>query len=351
MSMRVGSAVAVVVTVLAFAGAGAQTPTDRAVVKFDPALDAIVAPDAKLEQLGDCFGIAEGPVWVSEGRNGYLLFSDIAANVIYKWAPGPTPAGQTSVFLEKSGFTGTDNTNVGSQSTSGRLAVIALGSNGLTLDPEGRLVIATHGDRNLVRLEKDGRRTVLADRYDGKRFSGPNDLVIKSNNALYFTDAIFGLRNREKSPDRELPFHGVYLVKEGRVVLLEKDPYGGMPNGIALSPDEKYLYVGSARKIIRYEIQPDDTIRNGQIVIEASTDGMKTDVKGNIYLSWNEGVTVYSPDGKKLGLIQQPKQVGNTASNLAFGDADGKTLYVTARTHLYRIRLKVAGPRPGVRAG
>jgi gluconolactonase len=339
-------AVAIVVTVVAFAAPIAQTRNEKTVVKLDPALDAIVSPDAKLEQLGECFGITEGPVWISEPRGGYLLFSDIAANVVYKWTPG----GQTSVFLEKSGFTGADNTNVGAQSTSGRLPVIALGSNGLTLDPEGRLVIATHGDRNVVRLEKDGTRTVLADRYDGKRFSGPNDLVIKSNGALYFTDAIFGLRGREKSPDRELPFHGVYLVKDGRVVLLDKDPQGGMPNGIALTPDEQRLYVGSARKIIRYDIQPDDTITNGVVLIEATTDGMKVDSKGNLYLTDSSGVTVVSADGRRLGVIQPPKLIGNSASSVAFGDADGKTLYVTARTHLYRIRLKVSGPRPGVPA-
>jgi gluconolactonase len=331
--------------VLAFASLSAQTRNEKAVVKLDPALDAIVSADARLELLGEGFGIAEGPVWVSEGPGGYLLFSDIAANVIYKWMPG----GRTSVFLEKSGFTGTDNTNVGAQSTSGRLTVIALGSNGLTLDPDGRIVIATHGDRNVVRLEKDGTRTVLADRFDGKRFSGPNDLVVKSNGSLYFTDAIFGLRDREKSPARELPFHGVYLVKDGRVVLLEKDPQGGMPNGIALSPDERHLYVGSARKIIRYDIGSDDTISNGVVLIEASTDGMKADSKGNLYLTGTDGVLIFSADGKRLGTIQPPKLVGNSASNVAFGDADGKTLYVTARTHLYRIRLKVSGPRPGVR--
>ena len=345
MRRRSSVAFAVMGPVLACAWIGAQTGNEKSVVKLDPALDAIVSADARLELLGECFGIAEGPVWVSEGRGGYLLFSDIAANVIYKWMPGRP----TSVFLEQSGFTGTDNTNVGAQSTSGRLPVIALGSNGLTLGPDGRLVIATHGDRNIVRLEKDGTRTVLADRYEGKRFSGPNDLVMKSNGTLYFTDAIFGLRGREKSPARELPFHGVYLVKDGRVVLLEKDPFGGMPNGIALSPDEKHLYVGSARKIIRYDMQQDDTIRNGVVLIEASTDGMKVDSKGNLYLTSSDGVSVVSADGRRLGTIRPPKLVGNSASSVAFGDADGKTLYVTARTHLYRIRLKVSGPRPGVR--
>jgi len=334
----------VMVTVLAGAWGAAQTPGGRTVEKLSPALDAIVSSDAKLELLDDHFGTTEGPIWIQEGQSGYLLFSDIPANVIYKWAPGSG----VSVFLEKSGYTGTDISNVGAQSTSGRLAVIVLGSNGLALDPQGRVVIATHGDRNIVRLERDGKRVVLADRYDGKRFNGPNDLVVKSNGALYFTDNIFGLRGRDKSPARELPFNGVYLVKDGKVVLLDKDPQGGSPNGIALSPDERHLYIGSGGKILRYEIQPDDTIANQQIVLESGTDGMKLDEKGNLYLTTRGAVVILSAEGKPLGTIHLPVVLGvsPTTTNVAFGDADRKTLYIAARTHLYRIRLNVAGPRP-----
>lgn len=339
-------ALLVMVTVLTGAWGGAQTP-GGAVERLDQALDAIVSSDAKLELLDDHFGTTEGPLWIQEGQSGYLLFSDIPANVIYKWTPGSG----LSVFLENSGYTGTDISNVGAQSTSGRLAVIVLGSNGLALDPQGRVVIATHGDRNVVRLEHDGRRVVLADRYDGKRFSGPNDLVAKSNGALYFTDNIFGLRGRDKSPARELPFNGVYLVKDGKVELLDKDPQGGSPNGIALSPDEKHLYVGSGGKILRYEIQPDDTIAHEHVVIESGTDGMKVDEKGNLYLTTRGAVLIVSAEGKRLGTIQLPKVPGisTTTTNVAFGDADRKTLYITARTHLYRIRLNVPGPRPGLR--
>jgi gluconolactonase len=340
-----GCVLFVMAAVLAGPSGSAQIAGGTVVERLDPALDAIVSSDAKLELLDDHFGTSEGPIWVQEGQNGYLLFSDIPANVIYKWTPGSG----VSVFLENSGYTGTDISNVGAQSTSGRLAVIVLGSNGLALDPQGRVVMATHGDRNIVRLERDGRRVVLADRYDGKRFSGPNDLVVKSNGALYFTDNIFGLRGRDKSPARELPFNGVYLVKDGRVDLMDKDPQGGSPNGIALSPDEKYLYVGSGGKIVRYEIRPDDILANPQVVIASGTDGMKADEKGNLYLTTRGGVVIVSPEGRHLGTIRLPTLAGiaPTTTNVAFGDADRKTLYITARTQLYRIRLNVAGPRWG----
>ena len=326
----------------------AQTPAGGVIERFDPALDALVSAKAKVELLAGDFGIAEGPVWIEDRPTAYLLFSDIPANVIYKW----TPDGQVSVFLAKSGYTGSDPLNVGGQVDSGargRLAVIALGSNGLTLDPQGRVVIATHGDRNIARLEKDGTRTVLADRYDGKRFNGPNDLVVKSNGALYFTDAVYGLRGGAKSPAREMPFFGVFLVKDGKVEVVDKDPQGGSPNGIALSPDEKYLYVGSGGKILRYDIQPNDMAANGRVLIESGTDGMKVDQKGNLYLT-NGNVLIVSPAGKRLGQIRLPGEVaGNRALNLGFGDSDAKTLYITAQTRLYRVRLNVPGTRPAVR--
>ncbi len=157
------------------------------IVRLDPALDDIIAPDAKLETLGEHFGLTEGPVWIHEGNSGHLLFSDCAANVIYKWAPGA----DLSVFLENSGFTGRDNLNAGQQTiTGGRVAILLIGSNGLALDQQGRLIITAMADRNLVRLEQDGKRTVLADRYEGKRFSGPNDVTVKKDGAIYFTDTV-----------------------------------------------------------------------------------------------------------------------------------------------------------------
>ena len=323
--------------------AALQAAALGSIERVDPRLDAILAPDAKLELLTEHFGATEGPVWVQEGRNGHLLFSDMAANVIYK----RTADGQVSVFLEKSGYTGDDVLNAGAQSTSGRLAVILIGSNGLTLDPQGRVVIAAMADRAIARVEKDGTRTNLADRFDGKRFNGPNDLVVKSNGAVYFTDFAGGMRGREKSPSREMPFFAVYLVKDGKVTAVEKDPGGGQPNGIALSPDEKELYVGAAGKIFRYDIRPDDTIANGRLFINSGTDGMKVDQAGNIYTTSGPSVKMFASDGKLLGSVMLPKILGVSATNLAFGDADNMGLYITARTHVFRIRLKTPGVRPG----
>lgn len=322
-----------------------QSPALGSIERVDPGLDAILAPDAKLEGVGEHFGVTEGPVWVQEGQNGYLLFSDMAANVIYKHTPGS----ETSVFLERSGYTGKDLQNAGAQSTSGRLAVILIGSNGLTLDPQGRLVIAAMADRAIARIEKDGSRTVLADRFEGKRFNGPNDLVVKSNGALYFTDFAGGMRGRDKSPSREMPFFGVYLVKDGKVTVVERDLGDGQPNGIALSRDEKQLYVGAAGRIYRYDIQADDTLANRQLAIESNTDGMKVDRAGNVYTTSGAGVQIYGPDHKHLGSIVLPKILGVSPTNVAFGDADNMGLYITARTHVFRIRLKTPGIRPGPR--
>ena len=338
---------------------GGQTPSDRpfTIVKLDPALDAIISPNARADRLGDRFGLNEGPVWVQEGQNGYLLFSDMLDNVIYKWQKGSP----TSVFMENAGYTGKDFANVGQQTRRGRSAVILIGPNGLTLDPQGRLVICAMPDRNVVRIEKDGTRTVLADRFEGKPFNGPNDVVVKSDGALYFTDSISGLRGANASPLRELPFNGFYLVKDGQVTLLEpklRDPQAaaGFPNGIALSPDEKHLYVTLGRKIMRYDVKPDDTVANPiEFADVMGNDGMKVDRLGNVYSTSGAGpgeIRITSPEGKRLGLLQMPQRGGEPrqqvcATNLAFGDADSKALYVTACMDLYRIQLKVAGVRPG----
>lgn len=320
-----------------------ERPVLGSIERVDPRLDSILAPDAKLELVGEHFGVTEGPVWVQEGGSGHLLFSDMAGNVVYKHGPD----GQTSVFLEKSGYTGDDVLNAGAQSTSGRLAVILIGSNGLTLDPQGRLVIAAMADRAIARIEKDGTRTVLAERFDGKRFNGPNDLVVKSNGAVYFTDFPGGMRGREKSPSRELPFFAVFLVKDGKVIPVAKDPGGTNPNGIALSTDEKELYIGAGGKIYRYDIRPDDTLANERLFIDSGTDGMKVDQAGNVYTTSGGAVKIFGPDGKPLGSIVLPKILGVSPTNVAFGDADNKALYITARTHVFRIRLQATGIRPG----
>ena len=328
-------------------------PRDFKIIRLDPALDGIVSPNAKLETLGEHFGLTEGPVWVSESTDGYLLFSDLTANVIYK----RTPDGRLSAFAENI-YSGPDILSVGQQTRSGRMAVIIIGSNGLTLDRQGRVVVCSPAGRVVMRLEKDGTRTVLADRYDGKRFSGPNDVLVKSDGAIYFTDGNSGLRGGATGPARELAQNGFYLVKDGKITLLDtnKDFPDAFPNGITLSPDERYLYVTFGRKIMRYDVRPDDTVGNRREFLDvAGNDGMKVDQKGNLYSTTGAGpgeVRITSPEGKRLGTIQLPDIPGEPrkqvcATNVGFGDADGRGLYITACNLLFRVRLNAPGVRPG----
>lgn len=338
--------------------AQAQAPPDGSpfrIERLDPALDAIIDANARLETLGDRFALTEGPVWVPDLDGGALLFSDNAGNVIYKWVQGKP----LSVFLEKSGFTGTDNTKVGAQTIAGRIPILLIGSNGLALDPQGRLVVTAMNDRTVYRLEADGTRTVLADRYEGKRFNGPNDIVVKSNGAIYFTDSVWGLRGAANDPNRELPYSGFFLIKNGVVTLLgsDRDAPGTFPNGITLSPDEKTLYVTSGgRRTMRYDILPDDTVANGRVFVEDGADGMRVDRKGNLYTTSGGTpgrIQITSPEGKPLGRLYLPQPAAEPrsrvcATNLAFGEADDRTLFITACTHLFKIRLKQPGVRPGL---
>ena len=336
----------------------AQAPsgTPFRIEKLDPALDEVIAPDAQLETLGEHFALTEGPVWIprQNGQPGYLLFSDNAANVIYKWAAN-TPL---SVFLENSGFTGRDNSSVGAQTIAGRVAILLIGSNGLALDPEGRLVVTAMTDRTVYRLEKDGTRTILADRFEGKRFNGPNDIVVKSDGAVYFTDTVWGLRGAAQSPQRELPFSGFFLIKDGKVTLLggDRDTPGAAPNGITLSQDEKYLYVtAGTRRTMRYDILPDDTVANGKVFVEDGIDGMRVDTRGNLYTTSGGTpgrIQINSPEGKPIGRLHLPQLTGEPrarvcATNMAFGDDDDRGLYITACTHLFKVRTRIAGVRPG----
>lgn len=250
----------------------AQTPSAADVVRFDPALDAILSADTKLEMLpAEGFQGGEGPAWVPKGKPGYLLFSDVPGNRIYKWTPDCVkspcpPSGKLTVFLEHSGYK--DASQVGARDSSG---APLHGTNGLTLDQQHRLVIDATGDRAVERIEKNGERTILADRYEGKRLSCPNDIVAKSDGAIYFTDGGAGCIGGESSPQKELPFHGVYFVKDGKLQLLDKDPGGAPPNGIAISPDGKTLYVTNApmfKQIFAYDVQPDDTVKNRRLFID-----------------------------------------------------------------------------------
>lgn len=304
------------------------------IVKTAPALDEIVPPGAKLEQVAGGFVFTEGPVWVK--KEGALLFSSPNTNVIYRWLP----AGKVEIFRAKSGYSGVD---IGRYTQPG--------SNGLTFDPEGRLTICQHGNRRILRVEPRGNTTVLADSYQGRRLNSPNDLVYKSDGALYFTDPPFGLPGMFEDPAKELPFSGVFRVHDGQVTLLTDELSG--PNGIAFSPDERYLYVGNwdlqKKVVMRYEVNPDGAVSNGEVFYDMTAapgedafDGIKVDQRGNLYVCGPGGVWILSPEGEHLGLIRGPE----IAHNLAWGDEDGRTLYLTALTGIYRIRLSVPGVRP-----
>ncbi len=310
------------------------------ILRADPGLDEILTPGTKIEKLAGGFLFTEGPVWVprTADSDGYLLFSDPNNNIIYRW----TPDGQLSIYRTKSGYAGADIGEYGQP-----------GSNGLTLDQEARLTINQHGNRRVVRLEKNGQLTVLADRYDGKRLNSPNDLVYKSDGALYFTDPPFGLPKLFDDPRKELPYSGVFRVSpDGKQVQLLTSELSG-PNGLAFSPDEKYFYVDNwdeKKKIImRYEVNSGGTLANGKVFFDMTSapgedalDGLKIDQKGNLYVSGPGGLWIISPEGKHLGTIVGPEH----PHNFAWGDDDGKTLYLCARTGLYRVRLNVPGIRP-----
>ena len=345
------SAVVVLIMTIGVPSLLSQTPANKPILRLDPALDALVSPDAKLELVKTGFGFTEGITWVQHGKSGYLLFSDMPANVIYKMSPD----GQATIYLDHSGYTKPDIWNVGMDQTNGKdpsdpliRRFFIIGSNGLALDRQGRIVIATWGGRSIDRIEKNSKRTTLADRYNGKRFDGPNDVVVKKDGAIYFTDSVGGMRGRDKDPTREMDIQGVYMIKDGKVTLVIKDI--PTPNGLAFSPDEKYLYAnGSAAKFVRrYTVLPDDTLTDSQMFIDMSadktpgiTDGMKVDTKGNVWESGDGGIWIISPEGKHLGTIFSPELV----ANLAFGDADNKTLYVAARTSIYKIRVNTPGLR------
>ena len=265
----------------------------------------------KVEKIADGFQFTEGPVWV----NDHLLFSDIPADTIYKH--GET----TETYLKPSGH-----------------------SNGLTLDKHGRLLLCEH-DRRLTRLEEDGSKTVLAESYEGKRLNSPNDLVVKSDGSIYFTDPPYGLPNRTEG--KELDFCGVYRLTDEKLMLL--DDGIPLPNGLAFSPDEKTLYVAdsSSAQIYAYDVTATGLenkrvfAKMGAVDGTGAADGMKVDVDGNVFCTGPGGIHVIDPDGTKLGLIVCPE----IPANLAWGREDYRTLYITARTGLYGLKLLTGGGR------
>ncbi len=306
------------------------------VVRNDPAIDGVVPTNAKIFKLAEGFQFTEGPVW--QQREQRLLFSDPNANRIYAW---DAKSQELRTLVEHSGYAGSDVALFGQP-----------GSNGLTLDAQGRLTINQHGNHRVVRVEADGSQTVLADSYRGKRLNSPNDLVYAADGAVYFTDPPFGLPKFYDDPRKELSFSGVYRTHRGRTTLLSDELKG--PNGIAFAPDGKHLYVGNwdtQRKVVlRFPVRRDGTLGTSETFVdltqevpgEEALDGIKVDTAGNLYLAAPDGLRIYSAAGKHLGTVIAARSI----HNFAWGGDDGKTLYLTARDRLYRIALLIEGVRP-----
>jgi gluconolactonase len=333
----------------------APEPKPFNIARSDAGLDAIVDANTTAELLATGFGLNEGPVWVREGQSGYLIVGGLLDNVLYKIAADKT----VSVFMEQAGYTGNDVNHTGTQTRSGRSHVLLIGPSCASLDSQGRLIWCADNDRTVMRLEKDGKtRTVLSSgSNDGKRFSGPNDIVVAKDDAVYLTDNDFGLRDGGKNPDKQLP-NGIWRIKDGKsTMVLDAMVLGGIPNGIVLSPDEKYLYANAGQRMFRYEVKADGSLGPGSLFTQGPGigDGMKVDTLGNVYSTSGAGpgiVRITSPTGTLLGYLNLPIVGGEPkrqicATNVAFGDVDGRSLYVTACDHVYRIRLKVTGVMPG----
>ncbi len=307
--------------------------------RFDKRLDALLAPDAKMEILDYGYDWVEGPVWVKDG--GYLLFSEIPPNKVFKWKEGEG----SSLYLHPAGYTGT-------KPRGGEP-----GSNGLLVDPRGSLILCQHGDRRVARMDAPlsspkSKFVTLADKADGKRLNSPNDVARHSSGALFFTDPPYGLVKGMEDKAKEIPYQGVYrLDADGKVTLLAKEI--DRPNGIAFSPDEKTLYVASSHPPkavwMAYDVKPDLTLANGRVFFDSTKwvdvfgykglpDGMKVDVKGNLWASGPGGILVLAADGTHLGTLR----TFEATSNCAWGD-DGSTLYITADMYILRIRTLTKG--------
>jgi len=308
--------------------------TNAQVERLDPALDALVPANIRLEKIVHDLDWCEGPAWRKSG--GYLLFSDIPQNTVYRWKEGEG----LSIFLRPAGYTRDDP--LGAE----------LGTNGLIFDAQDRLVMADNGNRQISRLnESNYTRTVLADNYQGKKLNTPNDVVIGSHGDIYFTDPPYGFRNLNQNPAKELDFNGVYRISPaGELTLITRDLT--FPNGIGLSPDERTLYVAVSDRNnpvwMAYDVAPDGAVSGGRVFFDAAPlarqgkrgvpDGMTVDASGNLFASGPGGILVISPAGKHLGTIV----TGQTTSNAVFGD-DGHTLYMTADSNIIRVRLSTKG--------
>ncbi|MFQ6029200.1 MAG: SMP-30/gluconolactonase/LRE family protein [Dehalococcoidia bacterium] len=289
--------------------------------QISPDFKQIASEHTTVAKIAGGFIFTEGPVW--HGSEGTLVWTDIIGDTIWKWVPGEL----TSPIFSPSGH-----------------------ANGMTYDHQGRLIIAGWSNRTVWRLEPDGSTTVLASHYDGKKLNTPNDIVVKSDGSIYFTDPTNGcylVGHQDNDIQKYLEFEGVFRLdpKDSSLTLLIDDME--VPNGICFSPDETLLYVNDTRRrhIRVYDVNADGGISNGRIFIEMSgsdlgnPDGMKVDSVGNVYCTGPGGIWVMNPAGDLLGRIRIPEQ----ASNFAWGEADYRTLFVTSRTSVYRVKLGIAG--------
>ncbi len=329
-----------VMMALLLTGCGEKTQTDQkieepqkqsagTIQRIDASINSIIPADAVIEKVADGFSFTEGPLWRAPG---VLWFSDVLGNVVREWSP---QSGVTEI-LRPGGFDGA-GAPVGS----------FIGPNGMVAGPDGSVLLCQHGNRRIVQIDRDRKVSTFIDRYQGKRLNSPNDLVFHPDGSLYFTDPPYGLAKQDEDPGKELKFNGVYRYVNKKLQLVSKDL--SRPNGLAFSPDGKVLYVANSdeqKKIwMRYDVKTDGTLTNGKIFADVTAntskglpDGMKVDAQGNVYATGPGGVWVFHPDGKHLGTIA----TAETPANCGWGD-DGKTLYITAETGIYKIRLAVEG--------
>jgi gluconolactonase len=337
-----------------------SAPHPFSITRADPALDTLIAPDARLRTVASGFGFIDGPVWVRgrDGAPGFLLASSIIDNVVYR----VTAAGKVSVFLDRAGYSGQDFANVGKFAMIGRAHVLLMGPGCTGVDRQGRLIWCAGQDLQIKRLEKDGTRTVLADGFEGKHFNGPNDVAIAADGAIFFTDSDVGLRGGIRGPLAQMP-DSVWRWKDGRLTMaVSREQLGAEPNGIALSPDDQYLYLSAGTispdpKIMRYRVHADGTVGPGELFTHGAGigDGMKTDPAGNLWSvdALPGTVRITSPAGKLLGLLHMPTlgdaepRKTTCASSLAFGGDDAKTLYITACEFIYALALRTPGALEG----
>jgi gluconolactonase len=302
------------------------------IVRLDPAFDELVPKDAQLEKVADGFTFTEGPLW---RPSGVLWFSDVVGNVVRQWSPD----GKVTEILNPGGYDGKGNLPAGGYN----------GPNGMAADKDGAVLLCQHGYRRIVRISKDMKITTVVDKYEGKRLNSPNDLAYRLDGSLYFTDPPYGLPKGDDDPAKELKFNAVFRLANGKLLPVIKDL--SRPNGIAISPDQKTLYVGNSdeknRIWMAYDIAENGTVNNGRLFADVTAekdagvpDGMKVDSQGNLWASGPGGIWVFSPAGKHLGTIKMPE----IPANCNWGD-DWKSVYITARTSLYRIKLAVTGEK------